>query len=174
MTSPAALAAGALAAAGVLFLLWPEERQTAAGRARATLFALLAAIVACSLLSRQADRMGSPSTARAFEAYTRGLDLLPQSEIGYLGRAVKDESPTLIFPSGIAPADHIFGASRAMESTYFKKIGQTAKLATPSKQTRSAMAQATKTSSLKASSPRTNNPSPPLSPMPRFRLGECF
>jgi membrane protease YdiL (CAAX protease family) len=71
--SPASLAAGALAAAAVLYLLWPEEGRTITGRARAVFFTLLAALVAFSLFGRQEDRMSSASTARAFEAYTRGL-----------------------------------------------------------------------------------------------------
>lgn len=32
--------------------------------------------------------------------------------IGYMGRAVKDESPTLTFPNGLAPQEHIFGVDR--------------------------------------------------------------
>ena len=32
--------------------------------------------------------------------------------IGYFGRATKGESPTLIFPNGLNPHDHIFGADR--------------------------------------------------------------
>ena len=30
--------------------------------------------------------------------------------MAYCGRAVKDESPTLLFPNGFQPADFIFGA----------------------------------------------------------------
>lgn len=32
--------------------------------------------------------------------------------IGYFGRAVKDESPTLTFPNGLNPSEHIFRADR--------------------------------------------------------------
>jgi hypothetical protein len=32
--------------------------------------------------------------------------------LGYMGRTLKGESPTLTFPNGIAPQDHIFGADR--------------------------------------------------------------
>ena len=68
-----ALATAALAAAVVAALLWPEERLSAAGRARAMLFALLAGCVGLALVGRQADRAASISTVRAFQAYTEGL-----------------------------------------------------------------------------------------------------
>jgi hypothetical protein len=47
----------------------------------------------------------------------RGRLALPVSAkdgaiIGYIGRAVRDESPTLIFPNGLSPQEHIFGADR--------------------------------------------------------------
>jgi DNA primase len=32
--------------------------------------------------------------------------------IGYMGRALSDESPTLTFPNGLVPQDHIFGIDR--------------------------------------------------------------
>lgn len=32
--------------------------------------------------------------------------------IGYVGRTVKDETPTLTFPNGLAPQEHIFGVDR--------------------------------------------------------------
>jgi hypothetical protein len=32
--------------------------------------------------------------------------------VGYIGRATKDESPTLAFPNGLDPREHIFGADR--------------------------------------------------------------
>ena len=32
--------------------------------------------------------------------------------VGYVGRATKDESPTLTFPNGFDPREHIFGAER--------------------------------------------------------------
>jgi membrane protease YdiL (CAAX protease family) len=63
----------ALLAAVVVALLWPEERDTAAGRTRAVFFALLAAAVGFALTSRQSARDDTGSTARAFQAYTEGL-----------------------------------------------------------------------------------------------------
>jgi DNA primase len=35
--------------------------------------------------------------------------------VGYIGRAVKDETPTLSFPNGVSPVDYIFGADRVTE-----------------------------------------------------------
>jgi hypothetical protein len=32
--------------------------------------------------------------------------------VGYFGRAAKGESPTLTFPNGLNPSEHIFGADR--------------------------------------------------------------
>ena len=37
--------------------------------------------------------------------------------IGYFGKATKDESPTLTFPNGLNPHEHIFGADRVTERT---------------------------------------------------------
>lgn len=39
--------------------------------------------------------------------------------IGYMGRAVKDESPTLTFPNGVTPSEHIFGADRVGEGELY-------------------------------------------------------
>jgi len=64
-----------------------------------------------------------PETLREWKAgfatsgVHRGRLALPITDkaggiIGYFGRAVKDESPTLIFPNGLDPLEHIFGADR--------------------------------------------------------------
>ena len=53
--------------------LWPEERGTGAGRARALVFALLAGVTGWALAQRQAERAGDVATSRAFQAYTEGL-----------------------------------------------------------------------------------------------------
>jgi len=39
--------------------------------------------------------------------------------IGYMGRTVKDESPTLTFPNGLDPHEHIFGIDRATSGQLF-------------------------------------------------------
>jgi hypothetical protein len=39
--------------------------------------------------------------------------------VGYFGRAVKDESPTLTFPNGLDPREHIFGADRVTSEPFY-------------------------------------------------------
>jgi membrane protease YdiL (CAAX protease family) len=64
----------ALVLASVFFaLVWPEERATGRGRARAVLFSLLAGAVGFAMTGRQADRSTRDSAGRAFQPYTEGL-----------------------------------------------------------------------------------------------------
>ena len=39
--------------------------------------------------------------------------------VGYVGRVVKDGSPTLIFPNGLNPQEHIFGADRVVSGPLY-------------------------------------------------------
>ena len=39
--------------------------------------------------------------------------------VGYIGRAVKDGGPTLIFPNGLNPQAHIFGADRVVSGPLY-------------------------------------------------------
>jgi DNA primase len=39
--------------------------------------------------------------------------------IGYVGRTLKDETPTLLFPNGLSPSEYIFGADRVMEGELY-------------------------------------------------------
>ena len=41
------------------------------------------------------------------------------SVAGYVGRALKDETPTLLFPNGLTPSEHIFGADRVTEGELY-------------------------------------------------------
>ena len=53
----------------VLFaLVWPEERDTNRGRARAVLFSLLAGAVGFAMTGRQAERSTGVASGRAFQA----------------------------------------------------------------------------------------------------------
>jgi DNA primase len=38
---------------------------------------------------------------------------------GYVGRTLKDETPTLLFPNGLSPAEYIFGADRVKEGEIY-------------------------------------------------------
>jgi hypothetical protein len=38
---------------------------------------------------------------------------------GYAGRTLKDETPTLLFPNGLSPAEFIFGADRVKEGEIY-------------------------------------------------------
>lgn len=69
----AVLIVPALLAALVFAFLWPEERDTSAGRVRSVFFALLAAAVGFALAARQTGRTESRATGRAFQAYTEGV-----------------------------------------------------------------------------------------------------
>lgn len=71
-----------------------------------------------------------PETYRAWKAgyassgVNRGRLALPITTkdgaiIGYMGRTVKDESPTLIFPNGVKPEEHIFGIDRVTSGQLF-------------------------------------------------------
>jgi DNA primase len=39
--------------------------------------------------------------------------------VGYVGRALKDETPTLLFPNGLSPSEFIFGADKVTEGELY-------------------------------------------------------
>ena len=72
----------------------------------------------------------TPETFKAFGAgyapkgILRGRLALPIHDragvlLAYCGRTVKDESPTLIFPNGFDPCQHIFNAERVVDGDLF-------------------------------------------------------
>ena len=57
-------------------------------------------------------RRAMPARASIAAAWRLPITGKDGAIVGYFGRVVKDESPTLIFPNGLNPQEHIFGADR--------------------------------------------------------------
>jgi len=99
----------------------PEERTKEAVRSLQPLTYLQPAHPAVQALGLEEYTCQAFGAGYAAKGIMRGRLAIPIHDwegdlLAYCGRAVKGESPTLIFPNGFAPQEHIFNAHRVGEA----------------------------------------------------------